>query len=294
MKAIIWGCGDFGRRVLPNLIAQEEYEVVAYTDSNESMWGQRLLSFPIIRPEQILEKEFDVLMIVVSSSCSVKQIKDYALRLNIPKEKVIDFFLDVRFMDLFVDQRISFMKGYAEWINSRNIEGNVAECGVFRGDSAKFINRYFPNRKLYLCDTFEGFDYGDLQYEKGENNQSFNQSKFADQSFFAETGVDFVMSKMIYPEKVVIKKGYFPESVLDVKDRFCFVNLDMDLYIPMLNGLRFFWDKMVYNGCILLHDYFSDVFTGVRQAVDMFEQERGINIIKTPIGDGCSMALIRN
>jgi Trk K+ transport system NAD-binding subunit len=28
MKAIIWGCGDFGRRVLPNLIAQEEYEVV--------------------------------------------------------------------------------------------------------------------------------------------------------------------------------------------------------------------------------------------------------------------------
>lgn len=133
------------------------------------------------------------------------------------------------------------MKGYAEWINSRNIEGNVAECGVFRGDSAKFINRYFPNRKLYLCDTFEGFDYGDLQYEKGENNQSFNQSKFADQSFFAETGVDFVMSKMIYPEKVVIKKGYFPESVLDVKDRFCFVNLDMDLYIPMLNGLRFFW-----------------------------------------------------
>ena len=233
-------------------------------------------------------------MIVVSSSCSVKQIKDYALRLNIPKEKVIDVFLDVRFMDLFVDQRISFMKGYAEWINSRNIEGNVAECGVFRGDSAKFINRYFPNRKLYLCDTFEGFDNGDLQYEKGENNQSFNQSKFADQSFFAETGVDFVMSKMIYPEKVVIKKGYFPESVLDVKDRFCFVNLDMDLYIPMLNGLRFFWDKMVYNGCILLYDYFSDVFTGVRQAVDMFEQERGINIIKTPIGDGCSMALIRN
>lgn len=186
------------------------------------------------------------------------------------------------------------MKGYAEWINSRNIEGNVAECGVFRGDSAKFINRYFPNRKLYLCDTFEGFDNGDLQYEKGENNQSFNQSKFADQSFFAETGVDFVMSKMIYPEKVVIKKGYFPDSVLDVKDRFCFVNLDMDLYIPMLNGLRFFLDKMVYNGCILLHDYFSDVFTGVRQAVDMFEQERGINIIKTPIGDGCSMALIRN
>lgn len=294
MKVIIWGCGDFGRRVLPNLITQDEYEVAAYTDSDESLWGRRLLSFPIISPKQIMKTEFDALLIVVSSAGAAKQIKEYAARLNIPREKVIDVFSNVRFMDLFVDQRISFMKGYADWINSNGIVGNVAECGVFRGDSAKFINRYFPDKKLYLCDTFEGFDHGDLKYEMRANHPEFNQSKFADQLFFSDTEVDFVMSKMIYPENIVIKKGYFPESVCDVKDSFCFVNLDMDLYIPMLNGLRFFWDKMVCNGCILLHDYFSDVFTGVRQAVDTFEQERGIRIMKTPIGDGCSIALFHS
>lgn len=63
--------------------------------------------------------------------------------------------MDFRFMDLFMDQRICFISGYADWIRSREIEGNVAECRVFRGDSAKYINYYFPDRKLYLCDTFE-------------------------------------------------------------------------------------------------------------------------------------------
>lgn len=290
MKVIVWGCGDFGRRILPNLI-QNGYEVAAYTDSDERLWGRKVVSFPVIRPVHILKKEFDVLMIAVSSPYAVKQIKEYVARLNVPSDKVVDIFTNVDFMDLFADQRTAFIKGYADWINSKGIEGNVAECGVFRGDSAKFINRYFPNRTLYLCDTFEGFADSDLQYEKGINNQKFNQSRFADQSFFSETGIDFVMSKMIYPKNIVLKKGYFPESMQEVQDRFCFVNLDMDLYIPMLNGLRFFWDRMICNGCILLHDYFLDVFTGVKQAVDTFESERGISIIKTPIGDECSVAL---
>jgi hypothetical protein len=205
----------------------------------------------------------------------------------------VNAFVDLRFMDLFIDQRICFISGYADWIRSEKIKGNVAECGVFRGDCAKFINYYFPDRKLYLCDTFEGFDSSDMQYEKAGSG-AFGKSRFSDQAFFAETGVGLVMEKMTYPQNVVVRKGYFPESMQDVEDRFCFVNLDMDLYVPMLNGLRYFWDRMTGGGCILLHDYFSDVFHGVKQAVDTFERERGIRITKTPVGDGCSMALLKD
>lgn len=292
MKVIIWGCGHFGRRILPNLIMSDQYEIVAYTDNNESVWGQYLSSIPIIAPQQIVGRVFDMLLIVVSSPSAAQRIKEQSTQLGIPQGKVADAFVDFRFMDLFIDQRICFISGYAAWIRSREIEGNVAECGVFRGDSAKYINYYFSDRRLYLCDTFEGFDSSDMQYEKA-GSEAFEKSRFSDQSFFAETGSDFVMGKMPYPKNVMIKKGYFPESMQDVDDKYCFVSLDMDLYVPMLNGLRFFWDRMVSNGCILLHDYFSDIFEGVRQAVDTFEKERGIRIIKTPIGDRCSMALLK-
>ena len=293
MKVVIWGCGDFGRRVLPNLIMSEKYEVIAYTDSNEGIWGKNLLSIPIIAPEQLMGQIFDLLLIDVSSPSAAEKIRAESLRLGIPQNRVVNAFEDFRFMDLFVDQRICFIRGYADWVRSEKAEGNVAECGVFRGDSAKYINCYFPDRKLYLCDTFEGFDSGDMQYEK-DNSEIFDKSRFSDQSFFMETGSTLVMRKMPYPKNVVIKEGYFPESMQGVEDKFCFVNLDMDLYIPMLNGLRFFWDKMVDNGCILLHDYFSGVFKGVKQAVETFEKEREIQIKKMPIGDGCSMALLKD
>ncbi|MCM1415721.1 MAG: TylF/MycF family methyltransferase [bacterium] len=234
-----------------------------------------------------------MLLIVVSSPAAVEQIKAQSEQLGIPKDKVVNTFVDLRFMDLFIDQRICFIREYADWIKKEKIEGNVAECGVFRGDCAKFLNAYFPGKKLYLCDTFEGFDGGDMQYESA-NSEAFEKSRFSDRTFFGETGVGFVMQKMPYPENVVIRQGYFPESMQDVEDIFCFVNLDMDLHVPMLNGLRFFWDKMVSNGCILLHDYFSGVFEGVKQAVDIFEKERGFRITKTPIGDGCSIALLKD
>lgn len=36
----------------------------------------------------------------------------------------------------------------------------------FRGEFAKYIHRAFPHSKLYLFDTFEGFDQRDVEYEK--------------------------------------------------------------------------------------------------------------------------------
>ena len=192
------------------------------------------------------------------------------------ENRIVDVSSDNRYLELFMDARFSWIRDYARWIYDNNICGSVAECGVFRGDSAKFINKFFFDRKLYLCDTFEGFAEEDLHYELEQNNRNFNASRFSSKQFFAETSVEKVMQKMTYPENVVIKQGYFPDCAKDINDKFCFVNLDMDLHVPMLNGIRFFWDKLEDGCCILLHDYFSEEFAGVKRAVDRFEQERKI------------------
>ena len=49
-----------------------------------------------------------------------------------------------------------------EQIKDNNIEGELAELGVFRGYFSKYINASFPDRKLYLFDIFEGFDEKDI------------------------------------------------------------------------------------------------------------------------------------
>lgn len=225
---------------------------------------------------------------------AIREIRERLAGLGIPEEKVKTMALEPEFTDAFMDdQRLYWIRDFARYSYQEQRTGNVAECGVFRGDCAKFINLFFPDRTLYLFDTFEGFEKSDIEYEISLERSEYNTSKFTRKELFAGTSIELLMKKMKYPEKIEIHKGYFPESAEGIEDVFCFVNLDMDLYLPMLNGLRFFWDRMTEGGCILMHDYFHPSLPGVRKALDDFEKERAFCIKKMSIGDECSMALIK-
>ena len=50
-------------------------------------------------------------------------------------------------------------------ITGWRVEGAVAELGVGGGTFAVMLNRYFPDRRIYLFDTFAGFDARDLAVE---------------------------------------------------------------------------------------------------------------------------------
>jgi len=190
-----------------------------------------------------------------------------------------------KFVDIPIKARIIFLEHFAAM--RKNIEGSVAEGGVFQGDFAKEINRIFPDKKLYLFDTFEGFNEKDIVVEKRNNFSQF------DAKHLCTTNEQIVLAKLLHPQNAVIYKGYFPETAQGIEDKFCFVNLDFDLYAPILAGLNFFYDKMVNNGVILVHDYFNDGFKGVKAAVSDFEKTRGKPLSLLPIGDGFSVAIIK-
>src|SRR4029079_18426640 len=63
--------------------------------------------------------------------------------------------IDRNYMDYI---RLSTLELVAYEIDRNNILGSVAELGVYKGKFARYINQLFPNRKLYLFDTFMGFD----------------------------------------------------------------------------------------------------------------------------------------
>ena len=163
--------------------------------------------------------------------------------------------------------RASSLELIANEIYDKNIAGNVAELGVYRGDFAKIINKAFPDRKLYLFDTFEGFDQRDKKIEM-ENNYSNGKQDFSD------TSIELVLKKMENKSNCVIKKGFFPETAIDVNDTFAFVSIDADLYEPVYNGLHFFYEKLNNGGYILLHDYNNNCYKGVKAALRKFSEEK--------------------
>ena len=50
-----------------------------------------------------------------------------------------------------------------------NVEGCVAEVGVYRGGFARLINQVFRDRRFFLFDTFKGFDSRDMDVELRNN-----------------------------------------------------------------------------------------------------------------------------
>ncbi|MDR1571357.1 MAG: TylF/MycF family methyltransferase, partial [Clostridiales Family XIII bacterium] len=103
--------------------------------------------------------------------------------------------------------------------------------------------------------------------------------------------------KLPHPEKAIIRKGYFPDTAVNLPGGFKFVNLDLDLYAPTLKGLRLFYPKMLCGSVILIHDYFPDCYPGVKQAITEFEEEListgHERLLKIPVGDRISIAIIK-
>lgn len=46
-------------------------------------------------------------------------------------------------------------------------------------------------------------------------------------------------------------------------------------------------------GVILIHDYFNPGYLGVSKAVQDYEKEIGVSLYKLPIGDNCSIAILK-
>ena len=178
-----------------------------------------------------------------------------------------------------------------EEIKRNNIEGELAELGVYRGDFSRCMNEKFPNKKLYLFDTFEGFDARDM--EKDICSGYTSKEWFDNWDNFSRTYIDLVLEKMKYKNQCVIKQGYFPDTIPKEEITYALVSLDCDLYDPILAGLRYFYPRLNTGGYIMLHDYNqSDHLRGVKEAVATYEQEIGYKMVKVPIPDVCGTLVI--
>ena len=163
-----------------------------------------------------------------------------------------------------------------------DVPGAAAELGVFRGDFARHINRLLPERKLYLFDSFQGFD------DKSGAGKAF-------QAAHEKTSAAAVLNRMPHPEMVEIRAGFFPASLRGLEERFCLVSLDVDFYDTTLEGLRYFWPRLNDGGYLLLHDWGSLRLEGVAKALESYEKELGKALPAVPLCDiGGSLVLVKN
>lgn len=244
----------------------------------------------IVSLEALKEMELDDIKILLAhtDSGSYTEIRQNLLK-YVDIKNIVDifspsmYFHDIYYEDLCFDdpRRMNLERAMRE-IYRNNIPGEIAEFGVYEGDFAKWMNLCFPEKNLYLFDTFSGFDDRDIDdFEMKLSGRRLSYGKFEGNANKREK---LVLEKMSYDNVVHIKKGYFPDSTYDMEEiRYSFVHIDVDLYKPTKAGLEYFWPRMSPGGYIFCHDLQAPTFPAARIAIKEFCEENGVSYV--PMND---------
>jgi len=144
-----------------------------------------------------------------------------------------------------------------------HVEGEIVECGVYKGGTAAMIAALLrdrcPAKKLYLFDTFEGMPETDPEkdlHRKGD---------------FSDTTMESVAAYVGCAELCVIRKGVIPATFAGLEQlRVAFAHIDVDIYQAILDSMAFLWPRLSVGGFVVFDDYGFPSCPGARAAVDEF------------------------
>lgn len=165
----------------------------------------------------------------------------------------------------------------------RAVDGDTAECGAFRGATSYLILRASEGRnKLHhIFDSFEGLSKP-MPADRVEIARVFkwNAGDLA-------VSEDVVCRNLQGFDNVSLYKGWIPSRFSEVKDRrFSFVHLDVDLYQPTIESLRFFYDRTNRGGIIVCDDYGFESCPGAYKAMNEFFTDKPEEVIHLTTGQG--------
>ena len=158
---------------------------------------------------------------------------------------------------------------YTLWQSVRSLppaSQAVAEVGVYRGGSARFVAETLRTAKrempFYVCDTFEGHVEVDADID----------GLHRPRTQFTRVKAEKVAKYLREFPFVHLKVGDIRETALTftAERAFGLVHLDVDVYPITRFCLDFFGPRMVRGGVIVADDYGTTTCEGVTKAVDEF------------------------
>jgi len=197
----------------------------------------------------------------------------------------------VRKSTMTSQERLVVLSRAIDYLVKNNIEGDIVECGVWRGGSMMLIAQRLIQlkdltRNLYLFDTFEGMS------APGQEDISAIDSNSAkdllDQSDRLKGDNVWCYSSLDEVKSNLQKTGYSSDRLRFIKGKvedtlpepsignIALLRLDTDWYESTKHELETLYDKLVPGGVLIIDDYGH--WTGSKKAVDEFIDNRRIPI----------------
>lgn len=286
---VLAGAASAGKRAVLALLEQGfKKEDMLFYDINPDKWGERILGIEVLSTDAFAQLPSDIPVLITSSMyprvqkemAELGKTNAHYLRMLIYTERLFLKY-DDRFLKILDEVRETCNMDsdekftlYSSMKAVTHVPGDVAEVGVYKGGSAKIICEEKGNKEIHLFDTFAGLPGGVIQ-----------KSDLVKGGWLDDTTAESVKEYLKEYGGVHVYQGLFPDTAGPVADKkFCLVHLDTDIYQGTIEGLRFFWPRMVTGGRIICHDYNNVDCPGVKRAFQEFfadSPERIIDIADT-------------
>lgn len=161
-----------------------------------------------------------------------------------------------------------------------SVPGDTAECGVFEGAGSYLISRSLSSlsgqpRTHFVFDSFQG-----LPSPSAADGKFWQKGNLACSFERARSNLELLNNISWHP-------GWIPQRFPDVADKkFAFVHIDVDLYEPTRDSIRFFYPRVNTGGIIVCDDYGFLTCPGATKAIDEFLADKSEKMIYLPCGGG--------
>jgi len=187
-------------------------------------------------------------------------------------------------------ERLVTLSRSIEFLIENNIEGDIVECGVWRGGSMmlvanKLLELKSIDKKIYLFDTFEGMSEPgdkDVAWDKiSAEEKLYNAEKYGERNVWCYSTLEEVknnLNKTAYPENEILYvqgkvEDTLPHSAIN---KISLLRLDTDWYESTKHELECLYDKLEVGGILIIDDYGH--WEGAKKAVDEFIQKRKLKL----------------
>lgn len=170
-------------------------------------------------------------------------------------------------------------------LETEHIDGDILELGTERAGLAiiiaHFLKKIGSKKKIFGCDTFEGFPYDDkysLDIHKKGLSAGFEYEQILKK-----------IKQYDVEDKITLVKGMFEETLYQqIKDqKFSFVFVDCNLYDSTKYGLEFAYPRMSKDAIVAFDEYEHESkgipYFGETKAANEFCKKNNIEIKLTPI-----------
>lgn len=172
-----------------------------------------------------------------------------------PQELVDD--LIQNHITMVLPHEFSMVLNHQDEINK--IKGEIVECGVWRGGFSIFLSYLFPKRKIWVCDSFQGFQpLSNAKYEFGgeRHTSDYTMSHIGPIGISLEEVQSHFETYGFGDDKRI---NYLPGFVKDSLPnsgigKIALLRIDVDAYSATLEVLEELYDKVQPGGYIIFDD----------------------------------------